>query len=308
MTTMLVQPLEYKLVARPRPFYKLVIGGGGGGAGTPGPPGADGAPGAPGADGAPGAAGATGPAGPPGANAFPFIYVPSSPDTWDLDAALMTDPDLANNGWSISSYFSPFGAFTRVGNIGGPISIGQYRSSLVNGQLWIELFPQSSSSPEIAVISKATTTGYTYKLDAWHSKLGPGNYDANENRCLAAVFGGSNPHPGVSGINTYITGVGNPHYEEFLLPGTGFTGYQNFSIPDEFLSNIKYLDVSAPAFGVFNIASHHHNRLSGATLTPRGTSRDLGLACSYVGLLVSTSTSEHIYINSIRRLTLNTFP
>lgn len=248
--------------------------------------------------------------GAPPVPSLPFAKAPASPDAWDLDPALMTDPDLAANGWAINDFFSPWTTFTRVGEVNaGGIGANQYRSSLKGGQLWLQLEPGSNSPQKIAVISKATTSAaWTYKADVWSSRFGVGQYDGNENRSVICLFSGSAPHPLATGVNLYYSGVELDKYQELKFTGGSGTQLQSFTTLATYLPNVKYIDASAASGSVQNLKSHHHTRLDGSTLVPAGTTRDLGAPATFAGFAASTSTGEIIYINAFRRLPLNTFP
>ncbi len=238
---------------------------------------------------------------PPG---FPYIYIPTSPDAWDMDPSLWTTADLNANGWDIRAYSSPYGALTRVGEVdAGVTSTGEYRSSLKGGQLWIQLHA-STSDADIAVMTKATSGAFTYKIDAWSSCFGPGYYAGNYNRCFAALFSGAAPNVADAATNCLLFGIDRSTFYAYLFSGASLAVLEGVSVTESKIPNIKYADV----FSAVTAYWRSVNRFTGVTVIPRSSAINTLGAVSYVGITLATSGGEYCYINSIRRVALGTFP
>lgn len=104
-----------------------------------------------------------------------MAQAPSSPDAWDFDATLATDPDLANGGWTVKLNGAPYTVLTRSGDIQAPAlatapPAGTYWSTLINGRL-VMRFPSAAG----VEIFKASAGSYTYKFHA-----SPANWDGTQ--------------------------------------------------------------------------------------------------------------------------------
>jgi hypothetical protein len=193
--------------------------GGGGGEGPPGPTGPQGPQGPPGEDGEDGEDGATGPTGPTGPQGPPggagdypwlpiqFVEPAGGWDTsWDLDPRIMSDPDLAANGWTVALTASPYTVLTRAGDVrwmdhlwaaaasgqtpgvtyNYPPAAGTYYSTLYGGRLLIQL----PGATDVSIYRSTTAVAALYKAG-----IGGGTRDGFGRQLYL-----SNGDPGATGV------------------------------------------------------------------------------------------------------------
>ena len=99
-----------------------------------------------------------------------FVLNPLAPNVWDLFAALMTDPDLANNGWLVNDLGSG-ATVTRAGDVNrfGPRpAANTYESTLHNGLLFMRT--PAAQTIAISKLAQSAVTGYTLRTHAWVTK------------------------------------------------------------------------------------------------------------------------------------------
>lgn len=167
---------------------------------------------------------------------FPYLAKPTSPDSWNLEARDMTDPDLSNNGWTITALLSPWTTFTRSGDIDlstNPAA-NTYRSTLQAGILLVQL---PLSAP--VVVSKSTNNNaFTYAFRAWTTDHASNNASAGG----VTDFGLSdNTHRDATGARTYYVGTEAVNYLEFLLVGPStFTSYTNSGFAPTPIPGLNY--------------------------------------------------------------------
>jgi len=127
----------------------------------------------------------------PSVNAW--LLNPLAPNSFDLFAALMTDPDLANNGWLVNDITTGT-TLTRAGafDMFSPRPTGfTYQSSLSNGLLFIRT--PAGMTVGVSKLAQPGLTGYTLRTHVWTNKqTANGTFTAN-----AYAFGWS---AGTSGL------------------------------------------------------------------------------------------------------------
>lgn len=213
----------------------------------------------------------------------------------------------------MQAWFPPYTTYTRIGGLGGPVSVGQYRSDFVGSgagkQLWLQLPGGTNAGQHLVTITKPTSsaTPFAYKADVWDSKFGVGTYDGNWNRCWICLFSGAAPTPEAAGTNVYFHGLENSNYIEILATGPSYGVFQNYAVASSYSANVKYLNVNAYST-VQNMSARAATRLDGSSLVPSSTTRDLGAPATFAGIAACVSSDEFLYISAIRRLPLNTYP
>lgn len=234
---------------------------------------------------------------------FPHLVAPVSADAWDLDPELMTNPDLAANGWSVTALASPFTTLTRQGEVlrnysGTAPAGGKYNSSLVNGQLWFQ--------PSVAcMIWKATDAAhaYTYKSRLLHTKL-----DVN---AVSTMFVGTSNQWAQAGHNFYYCGLDSVNMVEAAIRSGSFDVSNNRGTSEAIADVVNYISTA-----IFNVAQTCHARLVCALNGIRVIDSDAlygrsvgNAAFAVAGVICQTNTvEEYIPISFIRRLSGLSFP
>lgn len=235
---------------------------------------------------------------------FPYLTIPtgSAFDSWNLEPTLMTDPNLANNGWIVTLQNTSNTILSRSGDVQFNTSTptaGTYRSTLVNGQLWMQ-------APAAIVIAKATTStgsSYTYKSRVWTSFYGSGNYSLSFVSTNGYLWSNT-------GTTFYYVGIEDANVDEVI-----FTGPSTVSTPInttatlETSDTVRYIN-SAPWTGSNQkVSTKSYTSLHGQFSNPSDTGdHDLGAPLTHAGVIVKQSTSQLIYIDFIRRLASGSFP
>lgn len=250
--------------------------------------------------------------GPTNAYLKAFVDAPSSPDAFDFDASLATDPDLANNGFLVHLQNTPWTTLTRAGNVdffGSAPTGNTYHSTLSNGLLFLR-FPTSTG---VAITKQfdTATSGWTIKTHAWLTRL----YDSTNSTagfCLSWYIAGlSNPagaaQYGAAGTQLIYAGILNTHWElTSWTVGNAPTTQQNVTVTTDFGEIIVYQHLS-------QFASGQDYAVRGGTPTgfrmpaaPFNGSNSLQPQRG--GIMVNNGSGQFVVIDSIRKLPLSTFP
>jgi len=265
-------------------------------------PGGVGPAGPAGPDGPAGDDGPTGPQGPRGLSTDLFLTPQASPDAWDLNASVMTDPDLANNGWTVALRDSPWTVLTRAGDIDralGNAVAGTYRSTLLGGVLILQL----PSAGQVQIY-KATSGAFTYKSSMYCGEFASAN--------AAYVFVSSGVQFGSGVANEfYFGGLENTSVVavRWVGPGSGTYSVESGggasmgAISEVKRKMVCYLDHNPSVLTRFFAITQE-----GLIVT---TVRTTGLAVApavYAGAWLTHSANRWAFINFIRRTPLNQFP
>lgn len=228
---------------------------------------------------------------------YPFLALPSPADSFNLEARLMTDPDLANNGWTVTQLDSPYTATTRAGNVdlSSDPAANTYRSTLSNGILIIQLPPGAA----LAIFKACTSPAFTYKARLWYSDLSNGSAD------LVIT---DNPQRKVNLARSYYTGCEGANVVEFLLVGNGaggtFTTFTNGAMGDNALDGIRVINNPAAGNVMSALARDANGRLN---LTP--TNRTVTITAGFVSLWLFTGSRNGLcYLDFVRRTPLLSVP
>lgn len=196
---------------------------------------------------------------------LPYIDLPATPDSWDLEARRMTNPDPqhASNGWTITLLDSPWTAQTRVGNIGSAIGANQYNSQIIAGMLCMQ-FP---GAVNIVMYKAITNADFSYKARFWHTNFPTTN--------SASHFGiATGPQRLTAGTVTYYTGYeSNILYEVKLVAPSTFTIYSNITFTTTTpmwsspIDSVRYIDFTSGAGGNEQV-QHRDARTGNAYLNP----------------------------------------
>lgn len=229
----------------------------------------------------------------------PFLILPASPDSWNFDARLATDPDLANNGWTVRISGSPFTVVPRNGPYTpyATAPAGKYNSSLIGGKLYF----QCESS---VYISKATaSTQYTYATHAAAWVRAQTNYGVLSVVSQTQNFDGTGDKSFYCGQDT--TAGGNLIEAWHVGPSTynsyGTNSYGTYIGLDSLLTYLNYQ--SSTYIQVRFVAPHVLYDLYDGTV--RATSTLTGVA--YAGMVVAMP-GRGGFIDFMRRLPFQTWP
>lgn len=145
----------------------------------------------------------------------PITGRPPTVDSWNLEARLWTDPDIANNGWTVTLLDSPYTTQTRAGlvDLTSSPSANTYRSTLAGGLLWLQ-FPDSS--PAVLIVKATTSAAFTYKARAWHTD--------KSSTAASYITISDGVQRKANGVRTYYLGIENSTFFETLLVGNGAAG------------------------------------------------------------------------------------
>lgn len=242
---------------------------------------------------------------------FPFADDPQTPDAaWDLDGKLLASPDLAVNGWTVLAH--PGGApMTRNGEIANAFTSdppsGTYRSSIVDGQLWVQL-PKGAN----ATVQRAAASGKTYRSRVRSAFFGGGSGD--QSYCL--TFASTGIPVETAGVNYFRCGNQDIHVLLNWFQGTSFHALSPNRDSDPVGNSLEadqvvYLNIP-PFTGTQDLTAYSIGAFSGFINNwYPGGSVDLGAAVAYVGVLIGSASSGRpnlFYFDYIRRQTLNQFP
>lgn len=163
---------------------------------------------------------------------LPFVTPPGGWDTsFDFDAAVATDPDLAANGWTIALTHSPYTVLTRAGDVrwldhvwaaaasgqtpgvtyNYPPAAGTYYSSLVGGRLLLQL----PGGVDVSISRATTAVGGAL----FTAGVGGGSRDTN-----ARALWLSNGLPGAANVSCgYVSDHFSPGATSVggAMPGMG---------------------------------------------------------------------------------------
>lgn len=239
-----------------------------------------------------------------------FVSTPEVADAWDLDPAVMTDPDLANNGWRVHQHLSPYTTFTRAGEINPFSAVGgnSYRSSIRNGLFFMQV-PQGVT----LIISKqvdAFSVGFTLKVHAWTTRISNGS-GINTAQAITA-HGMADPTGPVTynSVGTQVCAVGiqdNRWLQVTYITGNFPSNTQAVTIGPAENNVINYVHIAANGGGQQPLAVQAGTPIGFLSPgTPAGGSVTQGV--QRAGLWVSCSDNDLIMIGSVRRLPYNTFP
>lgn len=235
---------------------------------------------------------------PPDTSILSWLVKPSVPDTsWDLDPRTMTDPDLANNGWTVTSTNSPYAVYPRTGEVTPGISpnTGTYKSSLVNGQLRVQLPPN-----EAVLVTKSTvaTQAYTYKSRAWPSTSNSNDLVDSFVSSAGISWGASGAaftYAGMEGANAVAVNWVGGNFPILVFNSTVAFSQRDF---------IRYIFADTAGLGTQAVGILLVSALNGSFLYTSGFSSIFqGNAINSAGLvLLASSANTILYIDFLRRI------
>lgn len=226
---------------------------------------------------------------------FPYLAQPASPSAWDLDARVMVSPDLGINGWTIKLLQTPWTTLIRAGDIvaGSGPSSGTYNSTLVGGQLWLQV-------PAPVTISKTTvnTTSYTYKSRVACSAFGTGNYS------LSFVSGGG-VELGDAAVNMNYSGIQEGHIIESLWVGATSSAPSDFAVNADTSDMVRYIDcVATAATARMNLLLSHRGLQAFGGNGALSVSKPI----DHAGVWVGHASGGIVYLDFIRRTPYLQYP
>lgn len=239
---------------------------------------------------------------------FPFASEPDNPNPWDLQPSELASPDLAASGWPIFDLVAKT-PITRAGDvdINTNPAAGTYRSTIVGGELWIQLPPNSYAY----TLKAGAASGETYRARIRPANFGGGS--GNEPIMSLVVATGQNLE--TPGVDYFRAGLTDIHWQFYWFTGTTFHAtVPNVDADPNFLGADTVYYINVPAFSgtqppptAAAIAS-----LTGfiGTRLPAGSNVALGGPVTHVGLVFGQAGSRlnlH-YVDYIRRQPLNQFP
>lgn len=237
-----------------------------------------------------------------GAGVFPYVSLYTSPppdEAWDLEARNMTDPDLAANGWTVSLFnVAPWTVLTRVGNIDFAVApgAGQYRSSLINGRLFV----QTPTGAAVQIVRAVTaTSGFTIKTHASCALF------AASNVACALISNTAQPGNGPSS-RVYYAGLDSTNVNETLFTGALPGSYNvlfNSGVTVAQSDLVSYVD----AVSVTESESLVVTALEGQRTKAR-TTRATAIAATHAGMFIAQAAGGITMIDFIRRTALRQFP
>jgi len=228
-----------------------------------------------------------------GALTDPFLKRPTTPSAWDMECGTWSDPDFANNGWTVLLGAAPWSVVTRAGDItpGVTPAAGTYRSTLIGGQLFVQFGSN-------VTVSKATTSAaYTYVSRVYSTEFSSGR--------VVDSFVSSSPKWAESGARFYYTGVENVNYVEGLFVGPStFTLYTNAATISQSLDCVRYIYDPASGSMTSNVVAVAGHWVVNGSTGPRS----VAITAAYAGVFIATSPTIYAF-GFIRRLTgSNVFP
>lgn len=244
-----------------------------------------------------GAAGAAGPEGPPGP-AGAWVEEPTTPDAWNLEASEWTDPDIAANGWRIQEQGLPHGVLTRIGDI-DPFSVpvaGQYRSSLIGGQLLV----QGPTNQFIQIGKAADNSQYTYK-----ARLISSSCTVNNAKYLVLTDGQN----AIVGSQNFINGFVGANRADVVTNqfAGGFTIHNNAipAIGYGFLGDCIFYSDN----GGTTVKGYQTCMWNGPSVVERNNiGADRPITIAYAGVWLQNAVGQFNAISFVRRLPYRTFP
>ena len=258
-------------------------------AGPTGATGATGPTGATGATGPAGAAGAAGAAGRDGGNTAPSIGIPSSPDSWNLEARTLASADLSLAGWTVRLQNSPFTAQTYAGLPSTEVTppAGTYYAGIYGGVLVIQ------TQANTLQIYKASVGSYTYQSHVWNSS------PTADNNYLFVASGSAQWN---TTDNFYYVGCEAGHYAELSRQSGSNTlnQYPTLDVRDSNLVKTVWAD------GISQVGQHATN-IEGREIIAR-TTRGTGIVPAHAGIWCAAASGQFIYIDFLRRLARNAPP
>jgi hypothetical protein len=218
---------------------------------------------------------------------LPYLAIPSSPDSWSLEARQATNPDLATLGWTITLLDTPWTTQTRAGNIGTALAANQYNSELVNGLLQLQL----QAGVAVVIYKAITNANFSYKARVWHTDI-----NANSGTHLGIA---TSVQRKAGSTVTYYTGVEGSNQLEFKLtaPST-FTSFTTVAMPDNALDSIRYIDFTTSGGG--NEQARQVDAENGRLLLNPG-SRLFSITPTHCVLWLFTAAGAPVWIDFIRR-------
>lgn len=242
-----------------------------------------------------------------------YVDAPASPSAFDFDASKATDPDLANNGFLVHLFDTPYTTVTRVGpvdpfNPSAPVA-NTYRSSLIGGLLYMQV-----AAGQVLSISKQFDTaaaGHTLKVHAWVTKqTANGTFTSFAD---AFIMGGLASPSGKarysdSGVQSVFVGVQDSKYQQSTdIAGSFPTVVQTVNITVAQSDQINYIHCAQTSGG-----SQVIKVLSGSPMSflQPGTpnSGSITVAVQRAGVRVACTTTGMVVIDCIRQLPYLTFP
>lgn len=229
----------------------------------------------------------------------PFTGRPITPDAWNFEARLCTNPDLAANGWSITLLDSPYTTQTRAAGTAGNIDLSTspaantYRSQLAGGLLWLQ-FPDSS--PAILIYKATTSAAFSYRARAWQT---------DKSSATAAYLSiMDNPQRKVNLARSYTVGVENSTFFEALLVGNGgagtFTIYTNGTpLVGNPWDGVRFIDVPSVAG---NNKAYIVEAVDGRSCLDPNVARANSITVAYAGVFLNPGSRRSMcFVDFIRR-------
>ena len=236
---------------------------------------------------------------------FPFLVQPESPNAFDLDAQEITTPLLSDLGWTVAGYASPFTAYTRAGNVdlASDPAANTYRSTIVSGELWIQIRPGDAVQ-----IARAAVPNFTYKARVRPARFGGGGTFLKYAYFFVAKGG---MHQEQAGVNQFRCGVEDNHWFMAQLLAAAYTGKGSADPGADGADAIFYINVPPPVAATQDVTSRVVTSLGGYFgLEYLGGSVDLGGPVDTVGVLLggTNARSGLYYLDFIRKQPLNQLP
>lgn len=224
-----------------------------------------------------------------GRNGFPLLEIPPSPDAWNLETRQWTDPDLANNGWSITLLASPYTTQTRAGNVDltSDPSANTYRSELRNGVLLLQ-FPLNVP---VLIFKTTTNAAWSYKGHFWHTD--------SAGISTLGLFENAQRFTGAS--KSFYTGVENGKQLVYTLtaPATFSTTTNLNPMTDNATDSVRVVHQST-ASG--NLTPLHQDAMNGRISLSPAFSTGIGTAAA--GIIFNSVARSLCYLDFLRRTTL----
>lgn len=188
----------------------------------------------------------------------PYMKAPASPNAYNFEASTASTADLATLGFTFRRATATAGTMTRVGDIYAARGIGsftalttyQYRSSLINGFLYIQL-PTGTSDIYYTLTKSVSvpTTSTTYGAFLWARFVQASGYVSSgfNNLVSLAMFKDSGGNADITNyieIGSFVT-TGYIRRVGHTVSGSGTVTDNNMGLPISNMEDIKTLSVYA---------------------------------------------------------------